>query len=264
MIIGVTDEGPELVDGWVADVKPDFPIVILKDKALEDKIGVKFFPTAAVVGPGLKMTYSGSSRDYAEPLEAALKDSDHASLYPKSISKVRKAWGAGETIKAYVEACKVADSGKDETGWAVRFRDFIASEANNALQQAEQLSIDGFVLDAEEAVEPFHAKNNSLPNAADTAKFLKELSADKLYKKEIKGGKLYREAQALAAGYEYTEATLAYKAVMKKYKGTRIADHGASSARKLIEKGMPGYTRHCENCRREKRACAKHFEYISL
>ena len=54
----MTDESPDLVDKWVKQYKPSYPIVILKSGKFEDFLGVKFFPTAAVIAPDGKLLYS--------------------------------------------------------------------------------------------------------------------------------------------------------------------------------------------------------------
>jgi len=265
VLIGVTDEDPKLVDEWVAKHKPTYPVVILTDGALENKIGVKFFPTVGVISPGLKLTYGGSSSGHAKPLAEALGESDKSGLYPSVISKVRKYFAGGDVIKAFQEASKIIKKNKDETGWAARYRDYIGSEAQAELDRAEKLATAGFIWAAVEAVAPYGGEKSPIPCADSINKFVSGLEENKLYKKECKGGKAYAAANKLAKTGKYVDAIKAYKSISKSCKGTQIARNAIFEAQDLIDRGMPGFRgRNCEKCYRAKRACDKHAESIKL
>ena len=136
MIIGVTDEKVSLVDKWVAENKPDYPIVILEDGTLEDALGVAFFPTAAVVDPDGIIIFSGSAGAYSSPLEKALKSATKGSVIPMVFAKFTKELKAGETGKAYDIVVGMVESGKldgAELGWGRKLQTWLESEAESAL-----------------------------------------------------------------------------------------------------------------------------------
>jgi len=263
----VTDEKPELVDKWMADVQPTYPVVILGSGDFESFLEVKFFPTAAVITPEGELSFSGSSSEVAGPLSEAMSRAKKGSLWPKSLSKVVKALEAGKTDAAYGALLKLLDGGKlgEADGTiAGQFRSYLEGQAALAHEAGRKLLDEGFAWRAAGKVELYAEAKTPFPASADCAALLAEIAALPSFKKEMKGGELFAEAEALLDERDYTAAIKAWVSITKKCKGTRIAEHARARAAELARKGMAGYKSTCERCQQAKQACSKHAETVKL
>jgi cytochrome c5 len=95
-------------------------------------------------------------------------------------------------------------------------------------------------------------------------KLIAEIKAVPTYELEMKGGELFAAAAAKADAEDYIAAVNAYKDVMKKTEGSKIAGVAKEQAEKLISKGMPGFETSCEKCHKAKKACEKHAKPMKL
>ena len=267
MIIGVTDEKVSLVDKWVAENKPDYPIVILEDGTLEDALGVAFFPTAAVVDPEGFITYSGDSRSYSSPLKAALKNAKKGSVVPKAFNKFTKELKAGETGKAYDIVVGMVEAGKlegSDLAWGRKLQTWLESEAKSALVQAKAKLEEGWYFEAFHLVAELDGSKVGYPNQAEVQSFLSEMEAADGFSTEMKGGKMFEEVEELKAEWEFTKAVNSYRRIYSKYPDSRIAVHARAAAEKIVDDKLPGLKKTCQKCSRKHRACSKHIEKVKL
>lgn len=228
MIIGVTDEPPELVDEFVKTYEPSYPIVITKDRTLEQHLGVKGFPTAAVVEPSGKITWKDHF-GYDDALDTAHKSADKVPLVPKTFAKVHKEIMAQDLPGAYGELVKVLDKGRlDESDQAFgdRARAWLEGEASSALARGTALVEDGWVWRAVNMVEPFTKGKTPFPNQQELETFIETEQARKGFKDEMKAGEMYAEANALARSKRTVKDGIElFDKLVKKYDDTAIAAH---------------------------------------
>jgi hypothetical protein len=267
VVIGVTDEPPELVDGWVEAVKAEFPIAALANKEFERFLEVGFFPTAAVISPDGTLAYSGSAGMISGPLDKAMSKAEKGSIWPKKLSKVVSTLSKGDENKAYGALLKLIEGGKldEETQSSADFiKEYLEGRAESALKSAETQTGRNFILKAVRVLEPYAEASPPYPATPKCVAMIEKLEAMPTYKKEIKGGEKVLEAEEVEGEGDFTEAFEIYKSVTKKYEGTKIADLARTRAEVLIEEGMIGFQVSCNNCRRAKKACPRHKEEASL
>lgn len=263
----MTDEPASLVDAWVAQHKPDYPIAILPDGKLEDAIGLRFFPYVSVIAPGGTIAYAGDSRSYDKALETSLERSEKGPASPKIVAKAAKLLAQEKLDKAYAELMGLLEKGdlSDSDLAAVEhFREFLERQSTLALKSAREAQSAGFVYRALEYVRSYAEAEPAFPVTEDCRALITELEAVPDFKKELKGGEAYAEAQVLYREREYTDAAVALKAIYRKYKGTRISEKAYEFASVIIDKGYPGKRSDCTKCRQAKRACARHAEEVEL
>lgn len=261
----MTDESPELVEAWIARVKPKYPIAIAGG-AFERQIDVPHFPYSAVIGPDGNIAYAGNAGGGEGLIDDNVARSKKSGLWPKSLSKITKVM-MGDPVKAYDELKKLEAGGKVgeiEKPFVADFVAFLEGTAKSALDEAKALKEKGFVWKAVKKIESFSKAPTAFPTTADSAALLKELEALPDYKKELVGGEAYAEAEALEGEKEYLEAFEAYRSIAKKNAGTRIAENARAQAERLVKEGLPGFEDACESCRRTKRACDKHKKDVKL
>lgn len=200
MIIGVTDEPPSLVDAWVRDNEPAYPIVSLKPgNALEQHLQIEGFPTAAVIAPDGKITYKDHF-DYDDALEAAHDDAEKVPLWPKAFKRVHKEVLDQDLPAAYAQLGKVLDKrlDDDERAFGERARAWLEAQAAEALAAARSAVESGDVYTAEQLVEPFVDGKQPFPEHQEMESFLEELEERPHYKDELRAGEMFAEARVLA------------------------------------------------------------------
>ena len=265
----MTDEDVATVEGWLGKRKPTFPIVILDGK-LEAQLGVRAFPTAAVISPEGRIVYvdrtAGNEHGSAESaLKAALKEAEKGSVWPKDVQEAVQLAVSGKKAEAYAELAELRASGSEDVKPAAeKVATWIEGEAAAALEQARKDAEAGLVLRAVQGAEQYAKAKTPLPASADAAKLLAELEAMPAFKDELKAGEMFAEGQALEQELEYTKACEAYKKLLKRYGETKAAGPAKAAAQRLIDEGMPGYAKACQACQTGRRACAKHAEVVKL
>jgi len=263
----VTDEDPALVDAWVKKNKPSYPVAILKSGKFERAIGVEFFPYGAVIAPDGKIAYNGSVGMISGPLGDAMSNAEKGSIFPKSIDKATKLMRDGKLDKSYGEILDLLEKGKvsEADMPAVEgFKLYLEDQAATAFADAKKFQEDGLVFMATQRLEAFAEADPPFPATADCQALMVSLEALPDYKKEVKGGEAYLEAKQEAEAGEFTEAVKGYKAVYKKYAGTRIADRARADAQEIVDQRKTGYKSYCTDCRKGQRACEKHYEEVKL
>jgi hypothetical protein len=261
----VTDEEPAVVEAWLARAKPSYPIAITKG-AFESQIGVPHFPYSAVIGPDGNIAYAGDSGMGESQLDDALGKSKKQPLWPKSLGKITKVM-MGDGAKAYGELKKLIAGAKvteADKPYVDSFVAFLEGQAQRALEDARSLRDKGLILSALKRVEAYSSAATPFPSSADSAELVKELQALPDFKREVAGGEAFLAAEKLEKDKEFLDAFEGYKAVSKKFVGTKIADNAKTKAEKLRTDGLPGYESACDPCRRAKRACDKHKKEVKL
>jgi hypothetical protein len=266
VVIGVTDEKLDVVDRWIKRRNPTYPIVVTKDRSFEKALGVRFFPTGAVLDPEGVILYAGSVGGMGKPLEAAAKLSDKKPFFPKSLKKVRKYLGAFDLEGAYKELDRIAGKRKvdEETAaWVSQFRAYIDGRVQSQFDSAKQQAERGLIHSAVSLAEPL-AEAERLPLSTEVAAWLVELESRVDYKAALKAGPHWDKAQGLEDEREFVDAIKAYRVVLKRYGGTPIGELALNRVAAIIEAGMPGFRESCSACRAVDRACEKHHEKVKI
>jgi hypothetical protein len=266
VVIGVTDEKLDVVDRWVRKKNPTYPIVVTKDRTFEKAVGVRYFPTGAVLDPEGVIAYAGSAGGTSKPLEAAAKSSDKKPFFPKTLKKVRAKLNVADLEGAFKELDKVAKKrGVDEetTKWVGQFRTYIEARTRAQFDDAKAQAELGLVHSAVGLAEPL-AEAEALPIAEEAATWLAELETREDYKDAMKAGTYWDKAQGLEDEREFVDAIKAYRVVLKRYDGTQIGDLALGRVADIIEAGMPGFRESCSACRAGDRACEKHHEKVKI
>ena len=265
MLIGVTDESPEIVEAWLAKkkTKPSYPIAIMRGGKLESALGVTGFPSVGIIDP--KGILISAGFDAEKDLGKALATAKKGSIWPAKLQKSIAALRAGDLAKAYAEAKKAAgDVDADDKPAQEKIASFLESTAADALGAARALSKEGRIAAAVEAATPIAKAEPPFPATEDAKKLVAELEATPNYKLEVQGGAAFAAADALEAEEKYLDAVEGYRAVIKKAAGTKIAELAEKRAKGLVEKGMPGYSPSCEKCHGAKKACEKHAKPVKI
>ena len=266
VVISVTDEETALVNDFVAEFGVTHPLVILKGGELESLIGVQGFPTSAVFTNGV-MTWTGHPSESGSAVSGALKQTSKGSIYPKALTKVRSLMRADRPAEAYAEILKGEPKySADDAPWAARVKLYIEQQAAGALESAKADLAAGFVSRGVGRVAPYGGEASALPLAAEINAWLLQIQTDTPnYAKEVAGGAAFEKAEAMEKQELFSEAFDAYKAMLGKYKETRIGAHAEESARAILEGGKAGFNPNCEKCDgKYRRACSKHLEKKKL
>ncbi len=266
VVIGVTDESPELVQEWLLKAKPAYPIAVTKG-AFENLIKVPHFPYCAVIGPDGNLAYAGDVGMEEGVLGDSMAKSKKAPPWPKSLAKVTKSM-MGDPVKAYAELQKLVAGGKvteEEKPHVDGFIAYLEGRAKTALDEAKALKEKGHVLKAVRQIEGYASAQPPYPTSADSSALLKELQALPDFKREVAGGEAYLAAEQLEKDKEYLDAFEGFKSVSKKFVGTKIAENARAQAERIRTDGLPGMEPStCEACYRGKRACEKHHKEVKL
>lgn len=261
----MTDEPLELVEPWAKELGATHPIVIMPEGQLEKVIGVTGFPTSAVF-LDKEMVWKGHPSAASGPLGDAHKKGRKDSIYPKKLSKVIKSLDKGANVKALndLQAIKLKLEGED-LAWASRLETFLLNQCAKDFALSSEMIDKGFWYQGVNLAKPYLGKGSAYPMAAENEQRLLGLQENALYKKEMAGGEIYAEGQALETEKAYSDAFKAYKNAMKKGGDAEISKHARAAAQKLIDDRRPGYKPSCESCRRNKgSACGKHLEKVKL
>ncbi|MDP7061828.1 MAG: hypothetical protein QF489_02700 [Planctomycetota bacterium] len=261
----MTDEPAELVVPWMEKHGVTHPVVIMPNKELEKVIGVRGFPSSAVF-LGREMQWTGHPSSSASALAAARKKGSKDSIYPKKFSKVIKSYNKKEFVKAMLDLRKSLEKVEgDDLTWGKQFEQFLLDSSAKAFKAADQAIQDGFWLQGIEIAEPYLGKGSPYPMVEETVAKFESLKEDKLYSKEMSGGKLYAKAKGYEDAKEYVDAVKTYKSILKRCAGTQIATHAQTAGQKLIDDRRPGHKPNCPSCRRARgAACSKHHEEMEL
>jgi hypothetical protein len=264
VVIGVTNEDPELVDAFVQTYQPTYPIVITGNEKFDKVLGVKGFPTEAVMDPKGDLVYSGYSAGSA--LKGAMAKAKRGSLYPKKLGKAMKQLRAGDIPASYAEVKKLAAGTMDEelASWVNRFAATLEQRATDDLAAARKLAEEGRVYQAHTLVASYKEAKVAFPNAQEAHGFLAEVEALPLFKDEMKAGPLYAGATGHDKDHNYLDAIAAYKKVYKKYPDTQAGSMARQRVEEIVEQGLPGYERSCNLCRQFRKACDRHLEKVKM
>ncbi|MCB9898864.1 MAG: redoxin domain-containing protein [Planctomycetes bacterium] len=267
VVIGVTDEDEATVDAWFERVRPTYPIAILKTDELEQAFGVRGFPTSGVIAPDGNLVYAGSAYSVESALGDALKEARKSALFPKKLDKVRQSLTDGELGSAYDDVlAQVAKAGKDEDllAWGQKFQAAIEEQAVAAVERAKAQAEAGLVFRAVSTIEAVTSAKTDFPVSEEARTWLAELKATDGYDDEIKGGPIYEKARDAEKERDYLEAVKQYKAAIKKFPESRLAEASRERAQEIIDAGLPGYDPNCGDCKDAKAACKKHAKDVEL
>lgn len=241
-------------------MKPEFPIVIVKGGAFDDALGVRGYPTKAVVSPDGILTYAGY--DEGEALENAMSSATKGSFIPKIVDKVRKLMSSGKRDKAYAEVLSILEKGKAKTDedrfWVESYQGSIEAGVASDVELARTEFDEGRAYLAVELLEEITKSKMIYPAREAALLLLQEVEAMPNFKDEMKGGKAYAKARTYGDEREFEDYAKAMISVSKKYDGTRIGERALKDAQDVIDRGLPGMRSSCPGCAERKKACVKH------
>ena len=255
------------MDAWFERVRPSYPIAILKNGDFEGALGVRFFPTAGVLDPSGNVVYAGSSGSADGPLGDAMKDARKSALFPKKLDKARAALTEGDVGEAYGEVlAQAGKAGGDEDllGWCKRFQTLLEQQAVETFERAKAQAEAGLVFRAVSTIEGVTKAKVDFPVSEEARAWSSELSASAGFEVEMKAGPGYEKAREAEKERDFFDAVKQYKALIKKYPDTLLAEAARERGQELIDDGLPGYESSCGDCKDAGRACRKHAKDIEL
>ena len=258
VLIGVTNEPLDVVTEWVRLRKPTFPIAVVTGTKFDVALGVKAFPSGAVIDPTGKIAYTGF-----EPASAAAKAQSQAvkgSIWPPVFAKAIERLRARDLGSSFSELARLgaSDLSPREASARERLSQYVQSEASDALSRARESAARGEIRAAVRAIESIASADPPLSATAAAAAFSKELRAMPNFDAEMEGGALYASAVAAAEAKLFLDAVNAFRAIVQKFPGSKIAELAARSGRAIVEKGLPGSDTECLRCKASRRACKQH------
>jgi len=264
VVIGITDEPPEVVEDWIRRFRPRFPIAVTANRNFEAAVHLKYHPTSVVVDPEGFISYVGDLGGATAPLNDAQRQSDNDPLFPKKLSKVRDEFHDGERGDAWQGLDKLAGSRIDEetAAWVEEYRAVIERHVADDFAAAKRLDEEGLVYAAVQLVE--EVADSDIPVAAEISAWLAELEQSPTYELEMKAGPTWVDAQDHETEFDFVDAIKDYKRLVKKYEGTRVAEVAAARMQQIVDDGLPGFQPACRTCQRKERACETHLEEVKL
>lgn len=265
MIIGVTDEETKLVDDFVAKRKPTYPVVILKNNALETALSVPHFPFHGVIDTEGNLVYAGDSPE--STLGKVMKSAKPGSMWPKKLVKAAQALRSGRFADAWAEIQGLAkDAGLDEREKRVvtRFQAYVESNVSDELAAAKKESGAGLILRASKRLEALSAAQPPLSVSEEAGRLLADLKSTPHYEDELKGGEAFEAADKKEDAGDFLAAFNGFKDVAKKYADNRIGSVATGRAKSILDRGMAGYEPACPKCGEAKKACPKHAKNVKL
>jgi len=261
----VTDEALDVVEKWYATKKKTiFPLVI-DHGGLEKMIDVPHFPYSGVIDPSGNLIYAGDSPESA--LKKAMATAKPGSIWPKKVANTAALIRNGKLVDAWADLQSVKTGGAlDEKEQAAfdRLAAYLTEVTSGAVKSADELAKANMVRDATLKLEAIAGAKPALPCTPDAQKLLAELKALPTYDDEIKGGELFAAAAAKEDARDYLGAALGYRDVARKFEKSKIAGVAMEHAKDLVSRGMPGYEKSCDKCRKGQKACDKHAKPVKL
>jgi hypothetical protein len=239
VVIGVTDEPRNLVDGYVAKNGPKYPIV-MESVDSGTTFGLQGgYPTQYVIGPDGKIAWAGNffdqDRNADEILEKLLKSVRLSPDLPAKLDPFEKLIEKKKFADARAGLAKVAADEKADAGDRKAAEDtvkWIDDGAASALTSAQEDEKAGRIAEAADGYEAVSANYAGLDQAAKAADALKALLADPAKKKEVDGAKALAKAQADIREMAPKKAIPIIKSIYTKYKDTKA---GAKAAQLLAD-----------------------------
>lgn len=232
VVIMVTNEPRALVDTFVTQQGPKFPIVIESGDSLE-KLDGNAFPTQVMIGPDGKIIADGFSEqaiaDYLPKQRIPpTMPAKLAAAYQKFMDKDKLA--DARKMLVDVAAGKGPDDEKTAADGMVKWID---EGGASALTSAADTDAKGDPAAAAEIYEDLVKSYAGLDPATKAAEALKALIADPAKKKEVDAAKALAKARVEAAGEAMVKKKIAVlNAVAVKWKGTKAG----TTAEALIAK----------------------------
>ncbi len=227
VIIGVTDEPAEVVDQFVATYQPTYPIVITKDNSFERHLGVKSFPTAAVIDTKGDISWLGHF-GFEGAVKNAQKGADRSPLWPEPFAKAEKKLNDHDMAGAYAEVSKTIEKkplDDEEAAFGARAKTWLESEASTAFTRAKALVAAGSVYMAMTKLEPYVDGDAPFPEHQEMVTFLEEQRSRDGFKDEMKAGGMLVEANDLARNKRTVkDAIEMFEEIVRTYAGTAVAD----------------------------------------
>lgn len=263
VVVGVTDEPAELVDAYVQEFKPTYPIVIEQGGRSARALGVNGYPTAFLVDPKGTVVWTGHPAGLDEAtLQSALKGARPPAVrLPAQLKPLERLIERGEHGKVW-ESARAMLAGGDLDAEAKQTAEELVAGIETAAQElfadAERRLAAREYFEAVQALEPLAKAYRGVHRWAEAEAKLAELQADPAIKKAIKGGEQLAKARELDRAKDYEKAWAIYRTVAREHAGSQPGDAAAARMREIDEQGLFGFDAACDVCRQQGRACAKH------
>jgi peroxiredoxin len=265
VVIGVTDEEPEVVAHWVRKHAPSYPVVTLKGQEFEHALGGRGgYPIEAVIDPEGTLTCSTALAEggFESPLAAALARALAEPLWPKKLTAAIERIRDGQVGAAWAEvddalAATPAGPGR---ATAEKLRAQIETLAQEVEADARRLFDEGRWFEAKRTMSTLIGKSGrpALPNAPSCAKFLADLGASADVDAELRAGPAFVAAYELELERDFSAAIESYRACAKQNARLKIGAAAQKRADDLIARGCAGYVKTCPECARNSKTCPQH------
>lgn len=261
VVVGVSDEDFDLIDGYVEKHGVEFPIARLASGEFEAAIGVDGFPTSAILSPKGELAWKGHPAEADSAISSNIKGSKNTPLLPKELSGVEKSLDKDNFPAAFKELNELMAKGQlaDESKVAAEaLLKFINASANRLWTKGSAALEEGDYYTASLAFQALAADYEGIGSAAEASAKLAEFKADKAIGNEIKGGEKLVSITELIEEGDYDKAYKSYLSLASKFKDTRTGERAAAKADELKTGGMLGYDKNCQACQGGRKACERH------
>lgn len=254
MVIGVSDEEYDLIDKYVADKGVEFPVARLASGAFEEAIGVKGFPTSAIIDPSGEIVWSGHPAQADGPLGSHVKRSKRTPLLPASLSHVEKLLDKEDYAAAYRELKQLRDElAQEDAADADALIGYIESQAERLWTKGAGYEEHGDYYTAYLAYSELADRFEGVGRFEEARAKVEAFEADDEIARELKGGAHFAKALEQEEKGDFDKAYKTYKTIASRYKGLRVAGRAAVRMSEL-----KGFDKNCSSCRQGNKACPRH------
>jgi hypothetical protein len=240
VVIGVTDEGRDLVDRYVAKNSPKYPIVI-ESVDSGKTFGLQGgYPTQYVIDTQGKIAWAGNffesepkADEILEKLLASARIGPELTGKLAPAGKLLEARKFPEAHAALTKAAADAAAPEADRKAAADAVKWIEEEGAAGLAAAAESETAGKSGAAGLAYETVAAEHKGLDAGTKAAEALKALLADPRKKREVDGAKALAKAREKAADLPPKKAIPVFKGVASSFKGTQAGDEAVKIAAEL-------------------------------
>lgn len=225
----MTNEGKKLVTETVEKTGREYPVAIIKGEDVDEAYGIRGFPTAYLLDTRGRVVWTGHPGNFEEgKLKALLAKSASVEPLPDKFKDVNKLLRKRELGKAWEAAGKALASAAGDKDLE-RLRADVEKALDKQIEMAEAAAKAADYGEAvaiyDEAAEVFAG----MPKAADATAARKAIEADPAAKDDLAASSQLKKADAEVRKGEWDKAAPIWKAVAKKYAGTKSGERAAQA-----------------------------------
>lgn len=255
MVVGVTDGSKAQLEKFVSEKGIKYPIAV--DGPAMAAYGVSAIPDSVLLGPDGKVRWKGHPGGLKDSMiEEALQGATPA--LPTSLVRFTPLLKARKFGKLYTDLKKAVEDNKATQAEAGRLIGALEGRMKALLAGGEKARGQGDFYTA--AVNLQELKNSfaGTDQAKKAADVLKEIEKDSKAKEQVKAVDTLEKLEQAMEAKAYADAYRGYKALVKKFSGTKIETE-ANRQISAIEKGrLMNYRSNCPACKKEGKTCTQH------